>query len=65
MHLEELLQCIEENRREFMAKRAEKVRSTESAAEVSLRGENGTQDSADNKGGAVPAEVEVGAVTGQ
>lgn len=60
MHLEELFRYIEQNRREFIAKRAAKVCFTGSAAGVFPRGENNGEKSAEDEVEAVLAEVEVG-----
>ena len=59
MHLEELFRCIEENRREFIAKRAENACFTGSAAGVCRSGENDGKKSSNEQTEPVPAKVEV------
>jgi hypothetical protein len=60
MHLEELFRYIEQNRREFVVKRAAKVSFTGSAAAVFPRGGNKGEKLANDEIEAVLAEVEVG-----
>ena len=64
MNLEELFQCLEKNRREFIARRAEKACTTGSAAGVFPQEGNKGDKSADDEIEAVPAQVEVGAAAG-
>ena len=59
MNLEELFQCLEKNRREFIAKRAEKVCTTGSAAGVFSQEGTESEKSADDE--TEPVLVEVGA----
>lgn len=63
MHLEEMLQYIEEERREFIAKRAAKACFTGSTADVFSRRENKGEESPTNEIEAVLTEVEVTAGT--
>ena len=57
MHLKELCQYIEQNRREFIARRAEKGFFTDSAVEAFPPGENKGGQSAENETEAVLAEA--------
>ena len=59
MHLEELFECIEQNRQEFITKRAKKASYTGSAVGVSSQRKNGEKP-ADVEVEAVLAEVNVG-----
>jgi len=59
MHLEEMFRYIEENRREFIARRAAKVCLAGAAAGVFSPGENKGDKSPNEKIEAVLAEVEV------
>jgi hypothetical protein len=59
MHLEELFQLIGQNRRDFIARRAEKVGTTGSAAGVVSQGGNKGEKTADDE--TEPVQVEVGA----
>lgn len=58
MHLEELFQFIEENRREFIARRAEKVCFAGSAVGVCRPGENEGEKSPNEQVEPAPAQVE-------
>ena len=64
MNLEELFQCLEKNRREFIARRAEKACTTGSAAGVFPQEGNKGDKSADDEIEPVLAEVEAGAAAG-
>lgn len=59
MHLEEMFQYIEENRREFIANRAAKTCFTGSTAGVFSREENKGDKSPNDECAAVLTEVEV------
>ncbi len=61
MHLQEMFRRIEENRREFIAKRAAKVCLAGSAAGVFSPGENKGEKSPNDEIEAVLTEVEVAA----